>query len=74
MKWYKLSLVDPKKVGRKMNVIHALWRTWDRFMRTFFSKRGYRDGFTGFMVAYFSSFYQIVSYAKYRDLVKKDEK
>lgn len=73
-KWYKLSLTNPKKARYKMNLLHALWRTWDRFMRAFFSKRGYRDGFIGFMVAYFSSLYQIVSYAKYRDLVKKDEK
>lgn len=74
LKWYKLSLVNPRKAGRKMNVMHALWRTFDRFFRAFIAKRGYRDGFTGFMVAYFSSLYQIVSYAKYRNLVKKDEK
>jgi len=73
-KWHKLSLTDPKKAGYKMNLLHALWRTWDRFMRAFISKRGYRDGFIGFMVAYFSSLYQMVSYAKYRDLVKKDGK
>jgi hypothetical protein len=51
-----------------MNFIHALWRTLDRFIRTFFVKKGYRDGFVGFMVAYFASLYQIVSYAKYREL------
>ncbi len=66
LKWYKLSLEDFKKAQYKMNLIHALWRTIDRFVRTFFVKKGYRDGFVGFMVAYFSSLYQIVSYAKYR--------
>lgn len=70
-KWYKLSLSDPKKAGYKMNVTHALWRTFDRFIRAFFAKKGYRDGFVGFMSAYFGSLYQIVSYAKYRELVKK---
>jgi len=73
-KWYKLSLTNPKKARCKMSLVHALWRTGDRFMRAFFGKRGYRDRFIGFMVAYLSSLYQIVSYAKYRDLVKKDEK
>lgn len=73
-KWYKLSLTNPKKAGYKMNLLHALWRTFDRFFRAFIAKRGYRDGFIGFMVAYFSSLYQIISYAKYRDLVKKDGK
>lgn len=72
-KWYKLSLVDPKKAAYKMNLIHALWRTLDRFWRTFIAKRGYRDGFTGFMVAYLSSLYQIISYAKYRDMKKREE-
>ncbi len=73
-KWHKLSLTNPKKAGYKMNLLHALWRTFDRFFRAFVAKRGYRDRFIGFMVAYFSSLYQIVSYAKYRDLVKKDGK
>ena len=50
-----------------MNLIHVFWRTLDRFIRAFFAKRGYRGGFIGFMVAYFSSLYQIVSYAKYRE-------
>lgn len=67
-KWYKLSFTDPKKVDYKMNNFHALWRTLDRFIRTYFVKKGYRDGFVGFMIAYFSSMYQIISYAKYRDM------
>lgn len=73
LKWYKLSLINPKKARYKMNVLHALWRTIDRFVRSFFLKQGFRDGFTGFMVAYFSSLYQIVSYAKYRELVRKSK-
>lgn len=69
-KWYKLSLENPKKARYKMNVPHALWRVLDRFLRTFFAKKGYRDGFVGFMIAYFSSLYQIISYAKYREFEK----
>ena len=67
-KWYKLSLENPKKARYKMNIPHALWRTLDRFIRTFFGKKGYRDGFVGFMVAYFASLYQIISFAKYRKM------
>ena len=70
-KWYKLSLQDPKKARYKMNVLHALWRTMDRFIRSFFAKKGYRDGFVGFMVAYYSSLYQIISFAKYLEFQKK---
>lgn len=69
-KWYNISLDNSRKAGGKMNLIHALWRTADRFVRSFFLKQGYRDGFAGFMAAYYSSLYQILSYAKYRDLVR----
>lgn len=73
-KWHKLFFINPKKAAYKMNFIHALWRTGDRFVRAFFFKRGYRDGFNGFMAACFSSLYQIVSYAKYRELKKNGDK
>jgi len=72
LKWHKLSLKDPKKAGYKMNIFHALWRVLDRFARTYIFKRGYRDGFIGFMVACFASLYQIVSYAKFRELKTRD--
>ncbi len=67
-KWYNYSFKDPKKVKYKMNFIHALWRTLDRFFRTFIGKKGYRDGFVGFMIAYYSSMYQMISYAKFREI------
>lgn len=70
-KWHRVYLENPKKARYKMNLIHALWRVLDRFIRTFIAKRGYRDGFVGFMIAYFASLYQIVSYAKYREEIKK---
>ena len=62
-KWFKTE--------RKMNLFWALWRTLDRFVRTFIIKKGYRDGFTGFMVAYLSSIYQLISYAKYKEMIKE---
>jgi len=51
--------------GRKMKLWKTLWRAFDRFFRTYLRKKGYKDGFVGFMVAYFASLYQIMSYAKY---------
>lgn len=57
---------------RKMSFGHALWRTIDRFFRKFIGKRGYRDGFVGFMLGVFDSIYQITSYAKYWELKKKN--
>jgi len=58
--------------GRKMSFGHALWRTVDRFFRKFIGKKGYIDGFMGFMLAIFDSIYQIVSYAKYWELKRKN--
>ena len=73
VKWHKLSLQDPKKARYKMNLMHALWRSLDRFIRTYLAKKGYRDGFIGLMIAYFASLYQIVSYAKYVELKARDK-
>ena len=72
-KWFNYSKENPKKAAYKMNVTHTLWRMFDRFMRTYFRKRGYRDGFIGFMMACFASLYQLVAYAKYRELQKEKE-
>ena len=57
--------------NRKMSFGHALWRTIDRFFRLFLGKRSCKDGFMGFMIAYFASLYQIISYAKYWEMKMK---
>ncbi len=53
------------QTGRRMSLGRAVWRAVDRFPRSFIGKRGYKDGFIGFMIAFFSSLYQVMSYAKY---------
>ena len=58
------------QTGRHMSLGRAIWRTLDRFPRVFIRKQGYRDGFIGFMIAFFASLYQIMSYAKYWELKK----
>lgn len=55
--------------NRKMSLGKASWRTIDRFFRIFIGKKGYKDGLVGFMVALFASLYQILSYAKYRQML-----
>jgi (heptosyl)LPS beta-1,4-glucosyltransferase len=56
--------------NRKMPAGTAIWRTVDRFFRTFIGKKGYKDGFIGLMIAFFASLYQIMSYAKYWEIKK----
>jgi glycosyltransferase involved in cell wall biosynthesis len=60
-KWHDQN--KPMRLGR------FLWRSMDRFLRTYIGRKGYRDGFIGFTVAFFAGFYQIMSYLKYRELV-----
>lgn len=73
-KWIAVSRTDPRKANYKMNLFHAVWRSFDRFLRTYLRKQGFRDGFRGFMVSVFASLYQIVSYAKYWEMKQKRKK
>lgn len=58
------------KTNRKMSLPHASWRAIDRFFRRYLRKKGYKDGLYGFVVAYFDSLYQILSYVKFRHMKK----
>jgi len=60
--------------GKPMTLGRFLWRTYDRFMRTYFTRGGYKDGGVGFMIAYFAGLYQFLSYLKYRELVRGQNK
>jgi glycosyltransferase involved in cell wall biosynthesis len=59
---------------RKIGIGKALWRAWDRFSRTYFTKQGYKDGYIGFMAAFLAGLYQLLSYAKYVELKNKNSK
>ncbi len=60
------------ETNRKMTLAKALWRTVDRFFRTYFWKKGHKDGVVGLVVAVFAGFYQILSYAKYWEMRKRN--
>ncbi|MBP7216074.1 MAG: glycosyltransferase family 2 protein [Candidatus Omnitrophica bacterium] len=66
-----LEAVKWVNTNRQMSLGRALWRTVDRFFRRFFGKKAHKDGLYGFVIAYFDSLYQIVSYVKYREMKKK---
>lgn len=59
--------------NKPMHLGRFLWRTYDRFMRTYFTRKGYKDGFIGFSVSFFAGFYQFLSYLKYREIVKDNK-
>src|SRR3989338_4529636 len=53
--------------GRRVTLGKALSRSVDRFFRAYVGKRGYRDGFLGFVVAALGGMYQCVSWIKYSE-------
>jgi len=54
--------------GKPMTLGRFIWRAYDRFMRAYFGRRGYKDGFIGFVVAFNAGLYQIFSYLKYCEI------
>lgn len=59
-KWFQQN--KPMRLGR------FIWRSLDRFIRTYIGRKGYKDGFVGFLVAFSAGLYQFISYLKYREL------
>lgn len=54
--------------NKKIGLAKAIRKGWTRFMKTYVSKKGYKDGFIGFMVAFYSGLYQVITYAKYWEI------
>lgn len=51
--------------GRAMPMRKGLWRTVDRFYRTYWGKEGRQDGLLGFIMAILAGMYQFLTLAKY---------
>ncbi len=60
--------------NKPMRLYRFLWRTLDRFVRTYIGRKGYKDGFIGFLVAFNAGLYQFISYLKYREMVLERRK
>ncbi len=57
--------------GKEIKSSRFLRRSIDRFLRSYFRKQGFRDGFYGFVLAYFAALYQFLSLIKYKELKRK---
>ena len=57
--------------GRKMTQGKAMWRTIDRFFRRYVGKKGYKDGYYGFVAAVLSGFYEFAAYSKYKEIKER---
>lgn len=56
---------------RKMSMGRGLFRAVDRFFRRYIRKKGYKDGYYGFVASALSGFYEFAAYSKYREIIKK---
>ena len=54
--------------GRKITGPKVFYKVIDRFLRNYFLKKGFRDGFMGFIMSVSHSLYQLFSYTKYLEL------
>ena len=59
--------------NRKMGQGKIAWRAIDRFFRRYIGKKGWKDGYIGFMVAFYDTMYQLISYAKFRQMLDEKE-
>lgn len=58
---------------RKIGTLKMLWKACDRFFRSYVRKKGYKDGVVGFVIALHGALYQIFSYAKYWEMLRKEK-
>ncbi len=57
--------------GRKMSTAIGLRKSLDRFFRSYVRKKGYKEGFLGFMMSFLGGLYQWMTYAKYWEMKNK---
>lgn len=60
--------------GRKVTLVNSLRKSFDRFLKNYFLKRGIKTGFMGFLMSVFHGLYQLITYAKYRELTREKAK
>ena len=63
-KWFKEK--------RKIGLPKTCRKFVDRFLKAYILKQGFRDGLLGFMVSYAGGLYQLLSYAKYWEMLQND--
>ncbi len=54
--------------GRKIRTPKLLFKAADRFFRNYIGKKGYKDGYMGFLMSVGHGLYQLLTYGKYLEL------
>ncbi|MFA5147123.1 MAG: glycosyltransferase family 2 protein [Candidatus Omnitrophota bacterium] len=58
---------------RRINFLTMMRKFYDRFLKSYILKQGFKDGLIGFVVAYGNGLYQLMSYAKYRYMMDQEK-
>ncbi len=58
---------------RPIGPVRAFRKGCSRFLKYYFLRDGFRHGFTGFLMSYFHFSYQVITFAKYRELKRAQE-
>lgn len=54
--------------GRKVSLAKSIRKSVDRFLKNYFLKEGWKYGFMGYFMSVFHGLYQLITYAKYREM------
>jgi glycosyltransferase involved in cell wall biosynthesis len=57
--------------GKRITLMHGLWKGFERFWKRFIYKKGFKDGYHGFAASFLSGFYQWAAYSKWREIKEK---
>ena len=57
-------VMDKRKVG----LAKSIRKTFDRSLKNYFLKNGWKDGLMGYVMSLFHGLYQLITYAKYREM------
>ena len=54
--------------GKKAGIARIIFSPWFSFMKTYFIKRGFLDGYAGWLIAVTTAYYSFIKYARLREL------
>ncbi|MGC8864288.1 MAG: glycosyltransferase family 2 protein [Bacteroidales bacterium] len=73
IRFTNISAEELFKEGIKTNLYHLTLKPWLKFIRHYFLRLGFLDGFEGFLIARLSAYGQFLKYARLRELQKKKQ-